>query len=142
MTTLISIIPEEVPYNPWARSVSTLSDFLFYCCPECDMIEKDKNVFIKHAVLNHESAGVLKVFYAEVIHEEKELPETTDTTVPGENEIVKEEPFEPKSDIKHEDSDEKEHESSELVRGKPDQEEIPKSAALQDQESVVIKRKK
>ena len=137
MTTLISIIPQEVPYNPWARSVSTLSDFLYYCCPECDMIEKDKNVFIKHAILNHESAGVLKVFYAEVIHEEKELPETTDTIVPGENEIVKEEPFEPKSDIKHEDGDEKEHESSELVRGKPDQVEIPKSTALQ--ESVVIK---
>ena len=99
MAALISLNSEEVPFNPWARSVSTLSDFLYYCCPECDMKEKDMNDFVKHALLNHESAGVLKVFYAEVIHEEKELPETTDTIVPGENEIVKEEPFEPKSDM-------------------------------------------
>ena len=89
MATSISPNPEEVPFNPWARSVSTLSDFLYYCCPECDMKEKDMDNFIKHALLNHESAGLLKVFYPDVMHEEIKLPKTNDATVPGQSEIVK-----------------------------------------------------
>ena len=120
MATSISPNPEEVPFNPWARSVSTLSDFLYYCCPECDMKEKDMDNFIKHALLNHESAGLLKVFYPDVMHEEIKLPKTKDATISGQSETVKS------------------HEPSEVMRGKSEPEEEALGAPFQ--ESVSIKR--
>ena len=37
--------------NPW--NVTSLDDFLFYCCPECDNRTVTKNDLIKHALNNH-----------------------------------------------------------------------------------------
>ena len=41
----------EDKFNPW--TVTSLDDFLFYCCPECDHKSITKGVFIEHAVNNH-----------------------------------------------------------------------------------------
>ena len=40
--------------NPW--HVTTLDEFLFYCCPECDMKCRDHTEFFNHAVQVHELA--------------------------------------------------------------------------------------
>ena len=41
----------EDKFNPW--TVTSLDDFLFYCCPECDIRSVTKSEFIQHAVNNH-----------------------------------------------------------------------------------------
>ena len=38
--------------NPW--DVSNIQEFLYYNCPECDTRVKDSEVFIQHALDNHE----------------------------------------------------------------------------------------
>ena len=50
----VKVDPDQVPLNPW--DVSTLDDFLYYCCPECDIKEKDKQIFLEHALLSHNHA--------------------------------------------------------------------------------------
>ena len=37
--------------NPWA--VDKVSDFLKYCCPECDYIDGNLTFFANHAICNH-----------------------------------------------------------------------------------------
>ena len=41
----------EEKFNPW--NVTSLDDFLYYCCPECDTKTVTKSEFIGHAVNNH-----------------------------------------------------------------------------------------
>ena len=41
----------EDKYTPW--NVTSLDDFLFYCCPECEDRTVTKSDFIKHAVNHH-----------------------------------------------------------------------------------------
>ena len=41
----------EDKFNPW--TVKSLDNFLFYCCPECDIRSMTKSEFIQHAVNNH-----------------------------------------------------------------------------------------
>ena len=41
----------EDKFNPW--TVTSLDDFLFYCCPECDDRSVTKSEFVQHAVKNH-----------------------------------------------------------------------------------------
>ena len=41
--------------NPWL-AVATLDEFLYYCCPECDLKTKDHNHFYDHALQIHEKA--------------------------------------------------------------------------------------
>ena len=40
--------------NPW--KVSKLEDFLYFCCPECNVKDKSKDFFIKHALDHHPKA--------------------------------------------------------------------------------------
>ena len=40
--------------NPWGAT--NLAEFLFYCCPECDIKFKDSQIFVDHALKTHESA--------------------------------------------------------------------------------------
>ena len=52
---------EEYESNPW--SVDSVSDFLKYCCPECNFSEKDLKLFSNHAQENHEwSSSLIKDF--------------------------------------------------------------------------------
>ena len=47
-------VKPELDYvkNPWT-SVSTLEDFLFYCCPECPNKFRSSISFTNHAVKHH-----------------------------------------------------------------------------------------
>ena len=38
-------------YNPW--DVSSIFDFNYFCCPECDCKEQNKQEFINHATTYH-----------------------------------------------------------------------------------------
>ena len=52
-----------VDENPW--QVQNLEEFLYYCCPECDVKSKDTQSFIEHALTNHEQAQQLVVVKTE-----------------------------------------------------------------------------
>ena len=47
-------IKQESSENPW--DVTTITDFLYYCCPECDTKTKTSEIFIDHAVNAHNMA--------------------------------------------------------------------------------------
>ena len=49
--------PDPCIENPW--QVESLSCYLFYCCPECDVRSKTHQEFVNHAVGNHKMAVVL-----------------------------------------------------------------------------------
>ena len=49
--------------NPW--DVTTLEDFLYYCCPECDTKTKDSHDFLNHAVNKHELAKVSLMIFTQ-----------------------------------------------------------------------------
>ena len=49
--------------NPW--HVSNIDEFLYYCCPECDLKCKDGDSFIDHATNSHEQAKVSLVPFNE-----------------------------------------------------------------------------
>ena len=40
--------------NPWL--VNNLDDFLYYCCPECGLKDKSKEIFLQHALEAHPNA--------------------------------------------------------------------------------------
>ena len=46
-----SNIPIQKSSNPW--DVSSIYDFNFFCCPECDKKSQSKQDFIDHASANH-----------------------------------------------------------------------------------------
>ena len=39
------------PDNSWC--VSTIEEFLYYCCPECDMKHPSREIFLQHAINHH-----------------------------------------------------------------------------------------
>ena len=47
-------VPTSVGYNPW--DVPSLDEYLFYCCPECELKTKEYEAFYTHAVNVHELA--------------------------------------------------------------------------------------
>ena len=69
------VVPEELK-NPWI--VENLEEFLYYCCPECDVKSKDTQSFIEHALINHAQAQHLVVVKLE---DETEEPLNIDGTV-------------------------------------------------------------
>ena len=40
--------------NPW--NVEDLDDFLYFCCPECDLKDQSKVQFLQHALDQHPNA--------------------------------------------------------------------------------------
>ena len=46
----------DVSINPW--TVSTFKEFLYYCCPECDIKTKEEASFFQHALEKHRQAKV------------------------------------------------------------------------------------
>ena len=58
--------------NPWA--VRNLNEFLFFCCPECDVKKKDMDDFLLHALTCHPAQSKLHVadLYSSIV----ELPES------------------------------------------------------------------
>ena len=56
--------------NPW--DVSNIQEFLYYNCPECDTKERDSEVFIQHALDNHE----LSKSYLNNPHDQDDITES------------------------------------------------------------------
>ena len=58
--------------NPWA--VGKLEEFLYFCCPECDVRNQSKELFLQHALEHHPQAKeCLSDFHIkEEINEEQE----------------------------------------------------------------------
>ena len=54
--------------NPW--SVSNLNEFLYFCCPECDLKDHSKEHFLQHALNEHPKAKN----WVQKFHEIKEEP--------------------------------------------------------------------
>ena len=46
--------PLGITKNPW--DVRSLDEYLFYCCPECELKTKEYEIFYNHAVIIHELA--------------------------------------------------------------------------------------
>ena len=69
---------EENIDNPW--SVSSIEQFLYFCCPECDVKDQSKESFIQHAFDEHPKAKkyLLKlkvkeeIYESDIVHEEYE----------------------------------------------------------------------
>ena len=73
----------ENQQNPWF--VKDLEEFLYFCCPECDIKNRSKELFLKHALdfhpnakehlfylnvktENHENSDIIKEdFYNEIV---------------------------------------------------------------------------
>ena len=53
----IAVDPLPQNSNPW--KVNEVSSFLKYCCPECVYNDSELDVFIEHALENHEDSSVL-----------------------------------------------------------------------------------
>ena len=42
---------EDSNNNPWLKG--SLEEFLFYCCPECDVRDQSRETFLEHALIDH-----------------------------------------------------------------------------------------
>ena len=60
----------EDKFNPW--TVTSLDDFLFYCCPECDNRSVTKSEFVQHAMKNHPRSQNL----IDSLEDNQELPKS------------------------------------------------------------------
>ena len=80
----------SVNSNPW--HVTSLQDFQYFCCPECDCRHKDAQTFIDHALLSHEQAKETFVNLQLIPKPEEVKTEIQDVHMEVEN-------------IKHEDED-------------------------------------
>ena len=41
----------DIQENPW--SVKDIEEFLYFCCPECNLKDRSKDLFLKHALEEH-----------------------------------------------------------------------------------------
>ena len=65
--------------NPW--EVPSLDEFLFYCCPECDLRTKERDELYNHAVQRHNHAKVLlHVQEMTYVKQELQFNEPSDTS--------------------------------------------------------------
>ena len=55
---------EENPFD-----VESIDEFLFYCCPQCEIKCKDGKSFIEHATQTHEQAKEVPLYF-----EDEEMP--------------------------------------------------------------------
>ena len=57
--------------NPW--NVDTLEEFLYFCCPECDLRDQSKVTFLQHALEKHPEAKDYVIQFNEFIVKEEEV---------------------------------------------------------------------
>ena len=60
---------EENPFD-----VESIDEFLFYCCPQCDIKCKDGKSFIKHARQIHTQAKEVPLYLPTLDFGEEEMP--------------------------------------------------------------------
>ena len=76
--------------NPW--DVGNLDEFLYFCCPECDLKDRSKTHFLQHALTEHpKSKECVQQFNDFIIKEE---PNEGDIEEENENEKYNSESFE------------------------------------------------
>ena len=56
--------------NPW--SVTNIEDFLYFCCPECDVKDQSKELFLKHALDQHPNSKAYLEYYLQIKKEKEE----------------------------------------------------------------------
>ena len=67
--------------NPW--DVGNLEEFLYFCCPECDLKDRSKTHFLQHALTEHpKSKECVQQFNDFIIKEE---PDAEDEIEENEN---------------------------------------------------------
>ena len=104
--------------NPW--NVTNLDEFLYFCCPECDLRDQSKLQFLQHALEHHpKSKEYAQQFNEFVIKEEpREINEDSDFS--QEFVMIKSEPIDdPLSeeiDKQTYDADQKQHEIIQNVK--------------------------
>ena len=54
--------------SPWM--VNQLEDFLYFCCPECDTKEKDRESFLDHAFKEHPTTKVYLSIFTQPIEDD------------------------------------------------------------------------
>ena len=64
-------------FNPW--EVKNLDEFLFYCCPECDVKTKEQSQLFEHALEAHESSHESLVSLSNIKKEPVEQSESNFT---------------------------------------------------------------
>ena len=57
--------------NPWGDG--NIKEFLYYCCPECDIKCKDGQMFIEHAVQTHDQAKEVQLYMIDQDDEEMQV---------------------------------------------------------------------
>ena len=69
------------PDNSWC--VSTIEEFLYYCCPDCDVKMKleDKENFVRHALSEHPASATYigqLIIKEELVEDDQEIYNTND----------------------------------------------------------------
>ena len=59
-------VTEDFKISPW--DVTSVEDFLYYCCPECNDRNQSRDDFLQHAMINHPKANEYLVHF--VVKEE------------------------------------------------------------------------
>ena len=79
--------------NPW--NVTNLDEFLYFCCPECDLKNQSKVQFLQHALEKHPKAKeCVQQFNEFVIKDEpSELEDAEEENLDIDNEIYTPEPY-------------------------------------------------
>ena len=75
--------------NPWG--VSTLEDFLHFCCPECDVKDKSKELFLEHISKKHPKAKHFLTSWTSSSIKSEINPEVIDEEIRNFDDIIKEE---------------------------------------------------
>ena len=62
----------DLLYNPW--SVKNIEEFLYYCCPECEVKDQSKESFLKHALDQHPNSkdSIFSLEFKNEFHENDE----------------------------------------------------------------------
>ena len=61
---------DEVLTNPWANK--HLEDFLYFCCPECNLKDQSKESFLRHALEKHPKSKSLAFEIKKELFEEND----------------------------------------------------------------------
>ena len=75
--------------NPWG--VSTLEDFLHFCCPECDVKDKSKELFLEHISKKHPKAKHFLTSWTSSSIKSEINPAVIDEEIRNFDDIIKEE---------------------------------------------------
>ena len=86
---------DENSWNPWTGKC--LEDFLFYCCPECDLKNRERSIFHHHVLNMHPMA---KDLFCDTVKKEDEFNASVKTESVNQSIVNKTSENEVSSDVK------------------------------------------